>query len=54
MLIAQLWIPAPAPPPQAIYIPEHLLKVWDNNEGAIGFYRSMGYGPREHVLWKTL
>lgn len=30
------------------------LQVWDNNEGAIGFYRSMGYGPRQRVLWKTL
>jgi ribosomal protein S18 acetylase RimI-like enzyme len=30
------------------------LQVWDNNEGALGFYRSMGYDPRERVLWKTL
>ncbi len=30
------------------------LQVWDNNEAAIGFYESMGYGPRERVLWKTL
>jgi ribosomal protein S18 acetylase RimI-like enzyme len=30
------------------------MQVWDNNEDAIGFYESMGYGPRERVLWKTL
>jgi ribosomal protein S18 acetylase RimI-like enzyme len=30
------------------------LQVWENNAGALGFYRSLGYESRERVMWKRV